>query len=156
MSHCISALKQWHEDVLRKRWEKKWKKSPRYARATNIDPSMPSNRYIKLVVTLPRQQTSLYTQLHTCHLPLNQHLHRIGKSITPHCPTCPDTDETIHHFLFNCPQYTQERHQFTNILRRQASSIQYILTAEKATQPLMHYINQTRRFKPIFSELTDS
>jgi ribonuclease HI len=152
----ISALKQWHEDTLRKRWEKKWKKSPRHARATNIDPTMPSNRYIKLVATLPRRQTSLYTQLRTRHLLLNQHLHHIGKSATPHCPACPDTDETIHHFLFNCPQYIRECHHFTNALRRQASSIQYILTAKKATQPLKRYINQTKRFKPIFGELMDS
>ncbi|KAG2115044.1 hypothetical protein DEU56DRAFT_708057, partial [Suillus clintonianus] len=41
----VSALKQWHQDALNKRWSKEWENSPRYARAKIIDPSMPSNRY---------------------------------------------------------------------------------------------------------------
>ncbi|KIK36528.1 hypothetical protein CY34DRAFT_94218, partial [Suillus luteus UH-Slu-Lm8-n1] len=50
-------------------------------------------------------QTSIYIQLHTRHLPLNHHLHHIGKNVTLHCPICPNTNETIHYFLFNYPQY---------------------------------------------------
>ncbi|KAG1793177.1 uncharacterized protein HD556DRAFT_1204773, partial [Suillus plorans] len=41
----VSALKQWHNDALSKRWTESWKKSPRYARAKIIDPTMPSNKF---------------------------------------------------------------------------------------------------------------
>jgi hypothetical protein len=152
----VSALKQWHEDALNKRWTKHWQRSPRYARTKSIDPSMPSNKFIKLVATLPKCQTSIYTQLRTHHLPLNYHLHRIGKSMTPHCPICPDVNETVHHYLFDCPQYAHERHLFANSIRRQATSTAFILTSEKATQPLMQFINKTERFKPTFGEISDS
>jgi hypothetical protein len=40
---------------------------------------------------------------------LNQHLHRIKRSATPNCPIWADSEETIHHFLFVCPQYDHER-----------------------------------------------
>ncbi|KAG1793726.1 uncharacterized protein HD556DRAFT_469962 [Suillus plorans] len=67
----------------------------------------------------------------------------------------PGSDETVHHYLFDCPQYAQERHQLANTLRRQATSISFILTAEEATKPLMRYIRKTGRFKPTFGEISD-
>ena len=154
LPHSIAALKQWHQDALLKRWKEKWSTSPRYARARTIDPSLPSKNFLKLVNTLPKCQISIYTQLRTRHIPLNHHLHRIGKSETPHCPTCPGRNETIHHFLFDCPQYAHERHIMSNALRRKASSIEYILTADKATKPLMRFINSTGRLRPTFGEIT--
>jgi ribonuclease HI len=150
----ISAIKQWHQTELNERWANTWKTSPRYTRISAIDPSMPSNKYIKLVAMLPRRQTSVYTQLRTRHIPLNQHLHRIGKSPSPHCPICPGRNETIDHYLFDCPQYVRERHILSNALRRKANSLTYILTSEKAIDPLIRFINSTGRLKPTFGEIT--
>ena len=152
LPHSISALKQWHQKALKDRWKAQWEKSPRYARAKIIDASMPSINFLKLIDSLPKYQTSIYTQLRTRHAPLKQHLHRIGKSDSPFCPTCPGREETIYHFLFDCPQYVRERHIFQKALRRKATSIGYILTAEKATQALMKYINSTARLKSTFGE----
>lgn len=133
----ISALKQWHQSDLNKKWSDTWKKSLRYTRASTIDPSMPSNKYIKLVSTLPRRQTSIITQLRTNHTLLNQHLHRIGKSESPYCPHCPEKIESVLHYLFDCPQYARERHILSNALRRKANSLTHLLTSENAITPLM-------------------
>ena len=43
----------------------------------------------------------------THHAPLNAHLHRIKKEHPAKCVYCPDSDETIEHFLFHCPLYDQ-------------------------------------------------
>ena len=153
LPHSISALKQWHQKALMDRWKDQWKLSPRYARAKIIDASMPSDKFLKLIDTLPKNQTSIYTQLRTRHVPLNHHLHRIGKSDTPYCAACPGKDETIYHYLFDCPQYARERHILANALRRKATSIGYILTSDKATRPLMQYINGSARFKPVLGEI---
>ncbi|KAG2747586.1 hypothetical protein P692DRAFT_201716465 [Suillus brevipes Sb2] len=102
---------------------------------------MPSNRFIKLVAMLPRWQTSTYTQLHTCHIPLNHHLHRIGKNCSPHCPICPGRDEMIDHFLFDCPQYVRERHIMSNALCCKANSLTYIRESNRTT----HTIHQQYR-----------
>ena len=152
LPHSVSALKQWHQEELKTRWKAQWEKSPRYAKAKVIDPSMPSLNFLKLADSLPKYQTSIYTQLRTRHAPLNQHLHRIGKSDSPHCPACPGREETIYHLIFDCPQYARERHTLQNTLRRKASSINFILSSEKATHALMKYINSTQRFKTTFGE----
>jgi len=154
LPHSVSALKQWHQAALLERWKEMWKESPRYAHAKTIDPSMPSGQFMKLVSHLPKSQTSLYIQLRTRHIPLNQHLFRIGKSDTPECPHCPGQEETVHHFMFVCPQYACERHIFANVLRRKATSIGYILTEDEANRPLIRYVNSTGRLKPTYGEIS--
>ena len=49
------------------KWTELWKKSPRYTRINAIDPSMPSNGFIKLTDGLPKRSTSLLIQLRTHH-----------------------------------------------------------------------------------------
>ncbi|KAG2335809.1 hypothetical protein BDR05DRAFT_971419, partial [Suillus weaverae] len=83
----------------------------------------------------------MHIQLRTRHIPLNHHLHRIKAVESPHCPICPNVNETIHHYLFDCPQYQREHHIFTNTVRRNATSIAYILTSIEALPHLIRYIN---------------
>jgi ribonuclease HI len=154
LPNSVSALRQWHQAALSTRWSDEWKLSPRYARAKVIDHTMPSNKFLKLISPLPKCQTSIYTQLRTRHIPLNHHLHRIGRRDSPHCPICPGIDETIHHYLFDCPQYAREQHILSNALRCNASSISYLLSSDKATKPLMRFINSSGRLKPTFGEIT--
>ena len=40
---------------------------------------------------------------------LNKHLHRINRSDTPNCPNCTDTEETVAHFIGQCPAYSRIR-----------------------------------------------
>ena len=47
--------------------------------------------------------------LRTQHAPLNAHLHRIKKDHPAKCVYCPDSDETVEHFLFHCPLYDNIR-----------------------------------------------
>ena len=37
---------------------------------------------------------------------LNKHLHRINRSDTSNCPNCTDTEETIAHYIGQCPAYS--------------------------------------------------
>ena len=114
---------------------------------------MPSRQFMKLVKLLPKSQTSIYIQLRTHHIPLNQHLYRIGKSNTLECPNCPGQEETVHHFMFVCPQYARERHIFANTLRHKATSISHILTEDEANRPLISYVNSTGRLKSTYGEI---
>ena len=68
-------------------------------------PNLPSLSYLKLTKSLPRKQTSLLTQLRTEHIPLQVHLHRIGKADSAQCPSCGHAKETVHHYLLDCPTY---------------------------------------------------
>ena len=53
-------------------------------------------------------QTAVF-RLRTHHAPLNAHLHRIKKEHPAKSVYCPDSDETIEHFLFHCPLYDNIR-----------------------------------------------
>jgi hypothetical protein len=71
----------------------------------HIDPTMPSRKYIKATSGLTCCQTSILTQFHTGHIPLNKHLHHINKSESPDCPHCPNILEDATHLLFHCNRY---------------------------------------------------
>ena len=54
---------------------------------------------------LHRAHQTVVFRLRTHHAPLNAHLHRIKKEHPAKCVYCPDSDETVKHFLFHCPLY---------------------------------------------------
>ncbi|KAF8584210.1 hypothetical protein K439DRAFT_1346665, partial [Ramaria rubella] len=85
-------------------------------------------------------------QLRTGHIPLNQHLHRIGKSTTPKCPHCPFQNETVHKFPMLCPSYAAQRYQMEKKLGRGAKSIHNLLSHPNAFPPLFTFIKNTNRF----------
>ena len=45
----------------------------------------------------------------TGNIGLNKHLHRINRSDTPNCPNCIDTEETVAHYIGQCPAYSRMR-----------------------------------------------
>ena len=107
LPHSLSAVQQAFKATLKEQWKRRWKTSPRYAHTANIDPSLPSKSYQKFMGNLTRAQDSLLTQLRMGHIPLNKHLHRLKKSPSPLCPYCLHTDESVHHFLFECQALTE-------------------------------------------------
>jgi hypothetical protein len=70
-----------------------------FGKMKEIDDSMPSKRYAKLVAELPRKKASLIMQLRSGHIPLQAHLFRIAWAEAPDCPRCCARKETVHHFL---------------------------------------------------------
>ncbi|OAX36531.1 hypothetical protein K503DRAFT_292075 [Rhizopogon vinicolor AM-OR11-026] len=81
------------------------------------------------------------------HISLNRHLHRIGKNPTPDCPHCEGSTKTVQHFLLSCAQYARERHILTNTLKRRALSVPFLLSNQKATAPLIRFVNSTERLR---------
>jgi ribonuclease HI len=143
----IPAIRQAHLKTLRQTWSKRWMMSPRYRHTHRIDKSLPSNKYLKLVEDLDRRQSAIITQLRTGHVPLNQHLFRIFRSETPVCPHCRAlTPETVKHYLLQCPHYQHERHILRRKLKRKADSLPFLLSDSTATQPLLRFVNATKRF----------
>ncbi|KAG2156411.1 hypothetical protein DEU56DRAFT_700514, partial [Suillus clintonianus] len=108
---------------------------------------------VKLTSSFPKKLTGLYMALHTGHAPLNRHLHRLGKTESPHCAHCPGIEESVHHLLTICPHYQRARHVLIQALGRKATSIPFLLTNEDATPHLVPYINATGRFKTTFGEV---
>jgi len=101
LPHSKSALRQTFHAKMKQMAMELWSRSPRYQWTNQIVPDLPRASYFKSIARLPRKQTSIITQLITGHAPLNKHLHRIGKSASPICPSCHEHEETVTHFLLS-------------------------------------------------------
>ena len=111
LPHSITAICQAHLTAIHKEWKRRWKASPHFSLIRTIDKSLPSNKFLKLIDPLDRRQSTILTQLHTSHAPLNHHLFCIQHSKSPFCPHCQGlTVETVTHYLLQCPHYQHECH----------------------------------------------
>ncbi len=150
----LAAVRQAHATNLKRRWKHEWKNSSRFKKYLPLSNDLPSPKYLKAVHDLSRPQAAVITQLRTRHAPLNDHLYRIGKSLTPNCPHCgPGYDETVKHFLIDCRHYYRARNALYKKLRRNAYSIPYLLNSPKAFPHLLTYIRATKRLTQIFGNL---
>lgn len=70
----ISTLCQENRAALTRHWTQCWKDSPQYCRHHVINSTMPLKKFIWLISSLNRHQSSIITQLQTNHLPLNCYL----------------------------------------------------------------------------------
>lgn len=61
--------------------------------------------------------------------------------------------EDVHHFLFQCPRYDRERHVMRNALGRDATSLSYLLSNQKAQSQLIKYVATTKRLQNTFGEV---
>ena len=104
----VSVSKQDYGAWLHERWHEIWKRSPCHVRISKVDPSLPSNKFQKLMVECSRAQASLIIQLRTGHVLLNAYLHRISKLDQPLCHLCERGDKTVHHYLFDCTAWAHE------------------------------------------------
>ena len=56
-----------------------------------------------------RHLDTAITRLRIGHCGLNAHVHRLGMILSPDCPWCRGTPETIDHFLLHCPRHYSHR-----------------------------------------------
>ena len=128
--------------------------SPRALSTGQIDPTLPSPKFLKLIDELPKRHASIVFQLRTAHAPLNKHLHKIGKAESPHCPHCPNRPETTLHFLLECPHYESPRAQLRRKLHRKARNISCLLAEGACIKHTLKYIHDTQRFQKTHGDLS--
>jgi len=150
----VSATRQLLKKEMKNKWHTELSSSPRYARAKKIDDTLPSDDFLHIASQLRRNQTSLIVQLRTGHVPLNTFLHRIKRSDTSECPHCKNgIRETIPHYILSCPHYVRARRLLQAKLRRDASSIPFLLGTRTGIPHLLRYISGTNRLKATFGEV---
>ena len=64
-------------------------------------------KYLQTTSTIARGIAQEYASLQDTGL--NKHLHRINRSDTSNCPNCTDTEETVAHYIGQCPAYSRIR-----------------------------------------------
>lgn len=63
------------------------------------------------------------------------------------CEYCGHPEETVQHFLIDCPGHARERQPLRNKFPREASSMAFLLSHKHAREPLLRYIRDTGRFR---------
>ena len=101
----LAAAAAAFRDKLHAQWRELWAGSPWRQKMAKINTKLPSPAFLQATDDLTRVQASVLMQLRTGHAPLNTFLHWIGRVDSPLCLACLSTNETIHHFLFNCPAH---------------------------------------------------
>jgi len=91
--------------------------------------------------------SSLISQLHITHIPLNSYLHRFKRIDKPRCPACGEREETVEHYLLSCPVYAHERWAMEEYLKRKPD-VKTLLGDPKAMPALKNYIEAMHRFDP--------
>src|SRR6266481_1562732 len=129
--------------------------SPHRTRLAKIDTELPSHSYLKVTDHLTRAQASVLMQLRMGHIPLNAFLNRISKADSPHCPTCQNTAETVHHFLFDCPSHAYVRHDLERTLGCKSKSLRYILGDQEVFRSMLKFVQATGQLKSVYGELSD-
>ncbi|KAG2121945.1 hypothetical protein DEU56DRAFT_692387, partial [Suillus clintonianus] len=148
-----SAVKQTFAEQIKNEAKDVLRKSPRFQKLASIDPSAPSKHYASLVDGLPRRQSSLIFQLRSGHVPLNKHLHRTAKAPSPTCSSCRQKEESVFHFILECPTHTFHRNAMRTALKTRKCDLKTLLNDRKATKPLLTYIAKTKRFQTLFGDV---
>jgi len=154
-----SAIKQNFLKRTKKKWRDQWRASPRYQKAAHIESSLPMKLHAKSLEGLTQAQASLVFQIKTEHIPLNKYLYRIKKIGSDKCTACSqitnrESIESVRHFLFECPAYSNDRRKLDAKLGRNSRDLKAILSNPKHTMELIQYIGRTKRFEPSLGDLT--
>ena len=92
---------------------------------------------------LNRKEQVVIFRLRTNHIQLNSHLSRITKDHEPSCPLCDYKEETVNHFLFDCPRLQDLRMQYLPPIPNRENSLYSSLQQLKNTY--RYYHEATRR-----------
>ena len=109
--------------------------------------------FLKKVYSLTRKQSSLILQIRCSHFPLNAYLYRVNKMDTDKCQACANDQEdippveTINHFVFDCPSYTDARNELIEDIGREEFHLSNIMFNTDRMKALINFINRTGRFR---------
>jgi hypothetical protein len=94
-----------------------------------------------------RQAAGWIMQLRTGHCGLNKYLHRFGHREDSNCEGCGTDQETVEHYLLECPKYQEERRKLVLRVNSRDMRVDKLLGDLKLAQKVVEYIRETRRFE---------
>ena len=151
----LSAMKQAYNAVIRQRWREKWAKSPRYSRCADLyEDDHLFAAFKGATKGAARNQFSLLVQLHTGHVPLNKHLHRLGKVNSDVCNACKLHAETVTHYLLECCGYDDEREKMLRTIRRQTTDLGTLFGSREGIKATLQYVEDTGRLRNSFGDVS--
>ena len=104
------------------------------------------DKFSKEVTKLNRGNLRRATQILTGHAALNYHLNKYKpETISKTCPHCLVEEETVNHFLGQCPRWSLQRGAFFNSYYLSSSEI----ADSFPLSTILNFTNDTKRLKDI-------
>ena len=109
-------------DPLKRKTNKNW------AETYKLNPPKMFNiiwreKFAKEFDRLNRRDLRVATQILTVHVTLNYHLSKLYHTVEPICPLCKTKEETVSHFLGQCPMRRKLRTEFFDTYYTTATDI---------------------------------
>ena len=147
LRHCPipqSYIKKLIDNEINTMNSKKWedKKHPHTNMTIGGRKKETTRKHINTTLTNDRNKYRTAVHLISGHCGLNKHLHTIKRSDTNLCPSCEMAEETVAHFLGQCPATSQLR---GNMFHDFYLSINDIFDNHNITT-IINYANKTQRF----------
>jgi len=101
------------------------------------------DRFRKELAMMNRRDLRVATQLLTGHAALNYHLSKLNRTVEPSCPLCGAEEETVSHFLGQCPAHGMVRVEYFNTYYTTASEI----VDSNNLRQIIRYVNKTNRLE---------
>ncbi|VDC04308.1 unnamed protein product [Peniophora sp. CBMAI 1063] len=139
----ISAARQEYARRLDERWHQDWLMSPRYERHRHWATDAASRKHMRATASLSRLASSTLFQIRSGHAPLSAHLYRIGCLPSPTCETCGEADETVHHYLYDCPRWQDARQRMREAAGKLWRERTRMLSDEKGIAAVLTYTRET-------------
>ena len=141
-----SALKRRIKEDAKRQWQVEWNNSRTgnalrriISKGARVGPKLYKHivgRYIATTIA----------QLRTGHCRLNKYLHRFKLKTSPYCE-CGYGQETVEHYLMECPRFIKERKELRVKVRSKGMSIERLLGDPKFVKHTMEYVKVTGRFE---------
>ena len=90
----------------------------------------------------PRSKMNLITQIYTGHSTLQKHLHRMKIVEDPICEQCLEEEESVEHFLCECPAFAVPRYNNLGGMAIKRNEL-----SELKLKKILSFIKESRRFE---------
>ena len=139
--HSSTAIWTANKEEVDKKWMAAFAKSPRGIRLLRFHHDFHPRRYYKLIKGLHRSQMSIVNRIRSGHVALNGYLHRIKRRDDPFCEHCPQTKETVRHYILECPARRELQRTTLNPLGRHARNLSHLLSTTSRTTALCKFVS---------------
>jgi Reverse transcriptase (RNA-dependent DNA polymerase)/Endonuclease-reverse transcriptase len=134
------------KEAAKKAWEDQWNKLANKSHLYRIIGKEINNGYALYAQLKHRSQAAQLIQLRTGHCGLNNYLARFNKIDSPKCTKCGYEQETVEHFLLECPAHWEARRDLRRKVGVGRMTLGKLLGDEKMVEWTMEYIWKTKRF----------
>ena len=122
-------------------WQRRWDSCHQDCHQQRIQEQVSTRNFFQCA---PRKKEVLISRLRLGRCHLDQYLFQMKKKVSGKCRTCPSKEETISHFLLECPTQELLRHHIRSKLQIQSVDLRTMLSNSASIDLIYHWVKEKR------------